>query len=272
VKEPTDLTMASSSPAEPGDSEENNAPTILIIDDDPTARDLLKRALVRDGFNVQTAESGPEGLERARKLKPCAITLDVMMPGMDGWTVLSKLKADPELASIPVVMITIHDDKTIGYSLGATDYLTKPVNWDQLSRAFARFRKETWSPVALRVEDNPAKRESLMRRLMQEHWHVEVAQNDREALRCLSEVLPEVIVMNLMSPVMDGFEFVAELRKRPEWAALPIVVITASDLTDEERQRLGDDIKVVVQNGADSTDQVVGEMRRYMFHDSGTGI
>ena len=105
-----------------------------MIDDDPNARDLMERNLSRAGFVVVTAASGEEGLEAARRLRPVAITLDVMMPGKDGWAVLRDLKSDPDLCEIPVVMVSMLEDRTMGLTLGAADYLTKPVNREQLAR------------------------------------------------------------------------------------------------------------------------------------------
>ena len=114
--------------------------TVLIVDDDRLVRDLLRRFLTKEGFRVMAAVSGEEGLRRARELRPSLITLDVVMSGMDGWTMLKALKADPQLAAVPVVMITIVDNPALGRSLGASDYLTKPIDWGRLGRALGRYR------------------------------------------------------------------------------------------------------------------------------------
>ena len=113
---------------------------MLVIDDEPAVRDLMQRFLAREGFRVVTAAGGEEGLRRARELRPDVITLDVMMPGMDGWAVLSALKADPDTADIPVVMLTIVDDKNLGYALGAADYLTKPIDRERLVAVLKQHR------------------------------------------------------------------------------------------------------------------------------------
>src|SRR5204863_9405579 len=120
----------------------NGAGMLLVIDDDPTARELMKRYLTKEGFQVALAASGEEGLHLARELHPAAITLDVMMPGMDGWAVLSALKADPTLADIPVIMLTMVDDRNLGYALGASDYLTKPVDRERLIAVLRRYRRD----------------------------------------------------------------------------------------------------------------------------------
>jgi CheY-like chemotaxis protein len=115
-------------------------PPVLIVDDDRLVRDLLRRFLTKEGFRVMAAVSGEEGLRRARELRPALITLDVVMSGMDGWTMLKALKADPALAAVPVVMITIVDNPALGLSLGASDYLTKPIDWARLGRTLGRYR------------------------------------------------------------------------------------------------------------------------------------
>ncbi len=116
------------------------SPPVLIVDDDRLVRDLLRRFLTKEGFRVMAAVSGEEGLRRARELRPSLITLDVVMSGMDGWTMLKTLKADPALAAVPVVMITIVDNPALGLSLGASDYLTKPIDWARLGRTLGRYR------------------------------------------------------------------------------------------------------------------------------------
>ena len=214
--------------------------SVLIVDDDPFARDMMKRFLTREGFDVHTAPSGPEGLQLARGLRPDVITLDVLMPGMDGWMVLSALKDDPELNDIPVVMLTIVDDKNLGYSLGAADYLNKPVERERLMSILRKYRRDHSPLTALVVEDDEATRDLLRRALEAEGWQVAEAEHGRAGLDRLAERTPQLILLDLMMPVMDGFEFVAELHK-PEyeaWHNIPVVVVTAKTLTDEDRAQL----------------------------------
>ena len=134
------------------------AGTVLVIDDDPAARELLESFFRKDGFDVAVASSGADGVRLARERRPAVITLDVMMPGMDGWAVLSQLKADPELADIPVIMVTIVDDRNLGYALGATDYLTKPVDRDRLAALVRKYRRPDARDRVLVVEDDSATR------------------------------------------------------------------------------------------------------------------
>jgi PAS domain S-box-containing protein len=231
--------------------------TILVIDDDPEARDIVERFLRRDGFEVATASRGEEGLRLAHKLKPAAITLDVMMPEMDGWSVLRALKADPTLRDIPVVMLTMVDDKSKGYSLGATDYLTKPVDHDQLHNALARYCKASEPCSVLLVEDDEATREMVVRALEKYDWQVTEAGNGREALDQLARQKPGLILLDLMMPVMDGFDFLLEMRTNPEWRDLPVFVLTAKDLTEEDRRTLSGKVEQILEKGAYSHQQLV---------------
>jgi PAS domain S-box-containing protein len=163
-----------------------HATRVLVIDDDPTARDLMQRFLRKEGFRVISAAGGEEGLRLARSLRPDAITLDVMMPHMDGWAVLSALKTDSELANIPVVMLTIVDDKNLGYTLGASDYLTKPVDRDRLVGVLQKYRHEDALHSVLIVEDYAPTREMLVRMLAKEGWAVQEAANGWIALESYS--------------------------------------------------------------------------------------
>jgi CheY-like chemotaxis protein len=238
------------------------ASVVLVIDDDAHVHDLLRRSLAREGFRVEVASNGEEGLRMARQLLPDAITLDVMMPGMDGWAVLSALKNDPLLADIPVVMLTIVDNQNMGYSLGAAEYLTKPVDRDRLVSVLKKCGADGQNHTALVVDDDPEARD-IMRRLLENHgWSVEAAADGRLAIEKLKKRVPAVILLDLMMPEMDGFQFVEELRKHAEWRDVPVVVITSKDLTPEERVRLNDQVEVVLQKGAYQSEDLLRETGR----------
>ena len=236
---------------------------VLVIDDDPAARDLMTRFLTREGFHPQVAASGEEGLRLARVLQPVAITLDVMMHGIDGWTVLQQLKADPETQHIPVIMLTMVNDKNIGFALGAADYMTKPVDRTRLSGILSRYRcadPEAGCRVLL-VEDDAPTREMMHTLLTREGWQVEEAANGQVALDRLVGPCPDLILLDLMMPEMDGFEFARRLRERPEWRQIPIVVLTAKDLTADDRQRLNGDVEKIMQKGVWEPAALAQEMR-----------
>jgi PAS domain S-box-containing protein len=238
------------------------ASVVLVIDDDLRVHDLLRRSLAKEGFRVEVASSGEEGLRMARQYRPEAITLDVMMPGMDGWAVLSALKADPQLADIPVVMLTIVDNQNMGYSLGAAEYLTKPIDRDRLAAVLKKYLGEGQTRSALVVDDEAEARDLLRRLLENDGWSVAAAANGRLAMEKLKQSRPAVILLDLMMPEMDGFQFVDELWKHPEWRDIPIVVLTAKDLTPEDRQRLNGHVGIVLQKGAYQTEELLRETGR----------
>jgi hypothetical protein len=232
--------------------------TVLVIDDDAAVRDLMSRFLGKEGFRIVTASGGEEGLRRAREVAPDVITLDVLMPGMDGWSVLAALKADAALAEIPVVMLTMLDDRNLGYALGAADYLTKPIDRDRLVAVLARYRRDL--PVLV-VDDDADFRELARRMLEREGYTVIEAENGRAALDQLRDATPGAILLDLMMPEMDGFDFVAAVRAEASWQAVPIVVITAKDLSPEDHERLNGYVARVLQKGALSRETLLGEVR-----------
>ena len=234
---------------------------VLVIDDDPNARDLMRRYLTKEGFRAETAASGEEGLRLARSLSPVAITLDVMMPGMDGWAVLQQLKADEQTQDIPVIMMTMVDDKNLGFSLGATDYLTKPVDRSRLSALLGRCRCAEGGCRVLLVEDDDATREMMHEMLTREGWGVDEAINGVAALAQMEASAPDMILLDLMMPQMDGFEFARRLRERPAWRDIPVVVLTAKDITDEDRQRLNGYVQNILQKGAWDHGDLLGQLK-----------
>ncbi|MEH2279640.1 MAG: response regulator [Nostoc sp.] len=239
----------------------SGASTILVIDDDPSVQDLMQRYLNREGFHVVTAASGQQGLCLAREQTPDAILLDVMMPNMNGWVVLSAFKTDPDLASIPVVMVTIMDDKKLGYALGASDYLLKPIDYARLTVVLQKYRSNSSPSSVMVVEDNAENREMMRRQLTKTGWRVIEAENGRRALSILQLEQPDAILLDLIMPEMDGFEFVSELRQHPQWRAIPVIVLTAKDLTQEDRQRLDGQIQRVYQKGFCNHQILINEIR-----------
>src|SRR5262245_34169803 len=193
------------------------------------------------------ASNGLEGLPLARQIMPDAITLDVMMPGLDGWAVLSSLKADPGLADIPVIMLTMLDDRNLGYTLGASDYLTKPLDRERLAVVLRKYRRDL--PVLVVDDDEPLRQ--LMRRVLErEGFQVMEAENGLVALERAREASPGLVVLDLMMPAMDGFEFVAEFRRQEAWRNTPIIVVTAMDVSDEDRERLNGGVERILEKGA----------------------
>jgi signal transduction histidine kinase/CheY-like chemotaxis protein len=248
--------------------------TVLVVDDDESVRDLLIRQLSKEGFSVVGVGRGEEALQLARQLHPQAITLDVMMPGMDGWSVLSALKADKETADIPVVIVSIIDDKNLGYALGATDYLVKPMGRDRLVDVLKRLCHFPSSGVALIAEGDESVRALLRRLLEEENWSVQEAGNGREALACLARQRPTLIVLDLMMPQMDGFEFLSELQQHPEWRSIPVVALTNQELSEEDRMFLNGSlllsgcVKRVLQMGSYNREELLGQVRELIARGS----
>jgi two-component system, NtrC family, sensor kinase len=235
---------------------------ILVIDDDPTARELISHQLEAEGFSVVTAAGGLEGLKCAKELRPRAITLDVTMPDLDGWSVLAALRQDAELAEIPVIMITILDEQRRGIALGAAGYLTKPINRDRLSALVQRFRLPTRETRILLVDDDPDQRERARSWLEGQQWIVQEAANGREALTRLAAARPDLILLDLMMPEMDGFELVAALQQDSNWRDIPVVVITSMDLTAADRRRLNSGIQSIMVKNMFAPNELVERVRR----------
>ena len=223
---------------------------ILVIDDDPTIHDLLKRFLGKKGFEVRTATTGAEGVRLAKILQPEAITLDVMMPGMDGWSVLTSLKANPQTADIPVIMMTMVDDQNLGYALGAAEYLLKPIDSKKLEIILEKFKPDSDSDSIMVVEDDPGIREMLCRQLQAENWKVIEAQNGKEALLKLKTETPGLILSDLMMPEMDGFELVRRLKQDAQLKSIPVIVLTAKSITNQDRQKLNGGVSKIFEKGS----------------------
>jgi CheY-like chemotaxis protein/nitrogen-specific signal transduction histidine kinase len=232
---------------------------VLVVDDDATVRELVERHLERAGFAVVTARDGQEGLRLVRELRPAAVTLDIMMPDLDGWTVLAAIKGDPELAGIPVVLMSIVDQKNRGYALGAADYLVKPVDRAKLVATLTNICGVA-AGKALLVDDDEVVRHSVRQALEPVGWQVTEAENGQVAVDAITVTQPDVIILDLMMPKMDGFEFLDELRSRADWRDMPVVVITAKDLTDEDRNRLNGGVERIIQKS--ERDEMLRQLTR----------
>jgi signal transduction histidine kinase/CheY-like chemotaxis protein len=252
LREPADETTM----VQPG------ANCVLVIDDDATARDLISDHLREAGFAVSAASGGLEGLKRAKELHPIAITLDVIMPDIDGWTVLAALRGDPELADVPVVMATIVDEQRHGMTLGAVGYLTKPVERDKLVELIQRFKLPSGLTRVLVVEDDATQRERIRSWLEPQQWQIVEAENGQIGLDRLRQHQPDVILLDLMMPEMDGFQLVAELQRNAAWRQIPVIVITARTLTPEDHKRLNSGIEAVLIKETFSPADLISRVRQ----------
>jgi signal transduction histidine kinase/CheY-like chemotaxis protein len=237
------------------------ASQILVIDDDPTVHDLMARYLSKEGFRVMIATGGKEGIAMAKQNKPDLITLDVLMAEMDGWAVLSELKADPVTADIPVIILTMFDDKEMGFALGASDYMTKPIDRERLLNVLRKHHQSHLPCHVLVVEDDPTIRQMVHRVLDKEGWLVREAENGQAGLQAVAESTPTIILLDLMMPVMNGFDFLRELRRNPCWSNIPVVILTAKDLTVEDRAQLKGNVELILQKGDYTRERLLQEVR-----------
>jgi PAS domain S-box-containing protein len=240
----------------------DHAQTILVIDDDPTVRGLMTRLLSREGFCVVTAADGEEGLRLARQSPPDLITLDIMMPRVDGWDVMATLKSDPVLADIPIFLVTVDDNRNLGFAMGAAEYLTKPIDRGRLSTVLKKYRNPCRKCSALVVEDDEATRRMIRHVLEQEGWSVTEAEDGRSALASMARARPELILLDLIMSGMDGFEFVEMMRKNESWRNVPVVVVTSKTIDQQDRLRLNGSVQKIVSKGAYSRAELLREVRQ----------
>lgn len=236
---------------------EEGAKTVLVVDDDPKIHDIMQKALEKTGIRVLHAFHGEECLSLARKYQPDLITLDVIMPMMDGWTTLSALKSDPNLVNIPVILVSMLLEKDLGFALGAVDYLNKPVEPKTLMEKIESIIPRDTIKSILIVDDEADSRNIIRRVIKKSGWSVLEAKNGLEALEVLARQTPSLILLDLMMPEMDGFAVIRELQKHEKWAQIPVVIFTAKDLTQEERDFLMNSSKVVLQKNSYSREQLV---------------
>ncbi|HYG10827.1 MAG TPA: response regulator [Pyrinomonadaceae bacterium] len=228
-------------------------PLVLIIEDDMDAAALLSETISRAGYRVRVARDGTTGLQLARELEPSAVTLDVMMPGMDGWRVLQALKSDRRMAEIPVIVCSIVDSRPLGYRLGASDYLLKPVEPEKLLTTLRGVCAEgaaTEEGYVLVVDDEHGIRELLTTALRQAGYNARSAASGETALKMIAQAAPRVVLSDLMMPGgMSGYEFVARLRSDPQMAHTPVIVITGKDMMPEDRRLISGQIANVIRKG-----------------------
>jgi CheY-like chemotaxis protein len=231
------------------------------VDDEQSARELLTRSLELEGCEVKAARDGKEGLKMAADLSPDLITLDIMMPGMDGWTVLREIKADTKLKDIPVLMVSMIGDRGMSYELGAVDSIQKPVDRKKLRWIVEKYAKGKNNSVLV-VEDDPAARANIRSSLEKVDWSVTEAENGAMGLEAVENKKFDLVLLDLMMPVMDGFEFLHKLRdSNSPSARTPVIVITAKDLDAKDRARLTGNVDEIIAKSGRSIEQIIGEVK-----------
>ncbi|MEQ2005736.1 MAG: response regulator [Limisphaerales bacterium] len=238
---------------------------VLVLSPDKNVHALVGETIKGTGCELRIAPSGAEGLRLARELRPVLITLDAAGPASDGWSVMGELKSDPDLAAIPVILLTLKDGQAdAGFTLGAAEFLTKPVDSGLLGRVLQRHLRYPPEGYVMLVEDDPVLRDMMSRMIENENYPVTVAENGLRALELVKQAIPQLIVLDIMMPVMDGFQFLGELRQRKEWSHIPVVVLTAKTLSPEEREFLSARTHSVLQKGASVREDVMANIRRHV--------
>jgi CheY-like chemotaxis protein len=240
--------------------------TILLVEDDQAAIDLLTIYLSGAGFNVSVARDGEEGLAMARSLHPAGITLDISLPRLDGWDFLTQIKSDSSTADIPVIIVSMLDERGKGFALGAADYLVKPVNRDELLATLGRFAVNSRGPGApckvLAIDDEPLALELIEASLVPQGFIVLRATGGEEGVMKAQSERPALIILDLLMPEMDGFTVAERLRGNPATAEIPIVVLTSKSISQEEKQRLNANISHLARKGEFNRGEFVELVRR----------
>ena len=237
-------------------------PTVVVVEDDRRSFDLLRVYLEAAGARVVGARDGQEGLDTVRRLSPAGVVLDILLPGMDGWDVLAQLKADPATAAIPVVVVSMLDERGRGFALGAAEYLVKPVGKEQLLAALYRaaaMPEQKHTVVA--IDDDPLAIELVKASVEPEGWTVLGAATGREGLVLIREQQPSAVLLDLLMPGMDGFEVVEALRADPETKSVPVVILTSKSMTPQDKERLQGRITYVARKTEFNLSGLAGLLR-----------
>lgn len=239
----------------------NDRPLVLVVDDDVEVIYILEKYLRDDGYQIETAQTGDDAIAKARQLRPFAMTLDVMLPGRDGWEVIQELKSDPQTSDIQIIMLSMLDNRQLGYSLGATDYLVKPVSRNDLLRRLGQLREGRTLRDVVVIDDDPIESRVLSTALTDEGLKVTAFTGGSPALEWLAHHTPDLITLDLMMPGMDGFEVLDALRRQEHLKDVPVLIITAKDIFPEDRTRLNGRISAIIQKGPRQREELLLEVR-----------
>jgi len=246
---------------------------VLVVEDDPAAAELLTRQLVGAGYRTEVARTGNEALAKARELQPAAITLDIILPEVDGWEVITRLKSDASTSGIPVVVVSVVDNPELGLALGAIDYFVKPVETKELVARLNRFNlKEKTAGGEVRVlvvDDEAANRSWLARALEPAGFTVLPASGGREAIDLAKSQKPDLVLLDLMMPEVTGFDVVEALRADPETRETPIMVLTATNLTEADKRSLNGRVSEILSRKSVASSDIVGLLKRVVAHRNG---
>ena len=237
--------------------------TILVVDDEPEMAAMISRYLLQEGYNTLTATSGAEALKLAARERPFAVTLDIIMPDMDGWEVLQSLKKNPDTRDIPVIIVSISEGRETGFALGAIGYVTKPVSRRQLISEIQKIGKPETRSIMI-VDDNEIDRQEIRRIIEEEGLKPIVAGDGAACLELIKIHVPDVLVLDLMMPEPDGFAVLEKIRSNPDTRSLPVIVVTAKDLTEEDRNKLSGNVFSVLEKTAATSVSLLEEIKRIL--------
>ena len=232
------------------------APLVMVVDDDPEVIDLVNRSLTREGYRIVSVTQGREVVDVARRVQPSAITLGMSLPDTSGWLVLTALKSDPETSAIPVIMLSVLDGQRTARSHGASQYLTKPLDRERLLTVLQRASGGSTPGVVLIVDDDRTAAIMLQRSIEREGWTVQTAPNGMVAFETIATSMPDLIILDIDMPEMDGFEFLRRLRTDEHAHGIPVVVLTGIDLSLDERIRLAGFVEHVLEKERGEVDSL----------------
>jgi len=251
----------------------SSAPLVLVVEDDPAAAELLTRQLIGAGYRTEVARTGGEALAKARELQPAAITLDIILPEVDGWEVMTQLKSDPATSAIPIVVVSVVDNAELGLALGAIDYFVKPIEAKELIARLnlLKVKKPNGDGEVrvLIVDDEPANRHWLVKALEPAGFTVLPATGGKEAIEMARALKPDLVLLDLMMPEVTGFDVVEALRADPSTRDVPIMVLTASNLTDADKRQLNGHVSEILSRQSVGSSDVVAMLRRVVAHRNG---
>ncbi|WP_455204275.1 response regulator, partial [Kaarinaea lacus] len=253
----------------PGTERRHRVSTVLVIDEDPGVCEMTEHMLAKRGYHVISAYDGEHGLQLAYDEQPDVIILDLLLKEMDGWTVLTKIKQDPALQDIPVIVMTIMEDKNIGYALGAIDYLPKPVDVNRLFALVSKcVRYKDIAPVLI-IEEDETLRRNIVHLLDEEGWQVVEAKNTADAIAIIERQIPSLIIHDLIMKGMDGYEFLTVLRNNAQWRAIPHITISSMDLNQNDHMRLKDSVAKVLDHAENNCSQTMDEVAEALIRCAG---
>jgi CheY-like chemotaxis protein len=245
---------------------ESSAKTILVVEDNPQAAQLLRIYLTEAGYNTIVATNGDEAVKMAQEVEPFAITLDIMLPEKDGWQVMQDLKGIRATSDIPIIIISVVDDQSLGFSMGAVGYLVKPIDKQQLVYTLKKVelegKAEDALPSVLIIDDSPEDLRMMEIMLSSEGFGVLKASDGAEGIAKATEEHPDLIVLDLLMPGMSGFDVVKALQEQPETRNIPIIICTVKELTAEDRETLNSKVKSIVQKGEDAKAHLLEAVRK----------